>query len=94
MTCPKCKETGILNQANGKDFYFCEKCREEIFLEETSKSKEITQKEIDEIFKDFYWSNTGSYVGNATEIQGQVYITLEEYEQECLSVSPHWSDKE
>lgn len=86
MICPKCKNDGVLNQANGKDFYFCKTCREEIILEEIQPSADITQEEIDAIFNDFYWTNTGNYT--------KQYLTLEEYEQECLSISPHWSDCE
>lgn len=85
MICPKCKNDGILNQANGKDFYFCKTCREEIILEEVQPSADITQEEIDAIFNDFYWTNSGNYA--------KQYTTLEEHEQSCLSISPHWSDK-
>lgn len=88
MTCPKCKKTGILNQANGKDFYYCRVCKEEIFLEETPKAEaDITQEEIDAIFNAFYW------IGMASQSPYKPYVTLEEYEQECLSISPHWSDE-
>jgi len=31
MICPKCKVAGIKNCANGKDFYYCRTCKEEIF---------------------------------------------------------------
>lgn len=89
MICTKCKNDGVLNQANGKDFYFCKTCREEIVLEDKladDEKKEITQQEIDEIFDSFYFTYGSSYM--------KQYITLQEYEQECLSISPHWSDKE
>lgn len=33
MICTKCNETGILNQAGGKDFYYCRTCKIEILLE-------------------------------------------------------------
>lgn len=90
MICFKCKNDGILNQANGKDFYFCKTCREEIVLEDVKPTAEsdITQEEIDSIFNDFYWTNAENYMTSKS------YITLcEYYEQECLSISPHWSDK-
>lgn len=87
MICSKCKNDGILNQANGKEFYYCRTCREEIILEEIPKAEaDITQEEIDAIFDDFYWTNSGCFA--------KQHVTLEEYEQACLSISPHWSDCE
>lgn len=34
MICSKCKDPGILNHANGKEFYYCRTCKVEIGLEE------------------------------------------------------------
>lgn len=81
MICTKCKSDGIKNSANNKEFYFCPKCRVEITLEEVETKDAITQKEIDDMLYDFYYLNKDSYL--------QIY---QDYEQECLSISPHWSD--
>lgn len=82
-----CKESGTKNQANGKEFYFCKKCRIEITLEDSMSVKgveeELSQKEIDDLLYDFYYLNKDSYL--------QIY---QDYEQECLSISPHWSDRD
>lgn len=90
MNCPKCKQTGIKNHANNKEFYYCRKCKQEILQEEDMLASEqpLSQKEIDEIFNDLYWGRM------ATQSPYKPFTTLEEYEQECLSISPHWSDKE
>ena len=34
MICSKCSNPGVLNNANGKEFYYCRVCRDEIPLEE------------------------------------------------------------
>lgn len=84
MVCSKCNSNGTLNHANGKEFYYCKNCKIEIVLEENptaEKDADLTQQEIDEIFNDFGWAYKPS-------------MRSEEYEQECLSDSPHWSDKE
>ena len=33
MICTKCSNEGILNTANGKEFYYCRSCKEEITLQ-------------------------------------------------------------
>lgn len=88
MICKTCKESGIVNKANGKEFYFCKKCRIEITLEDSmsvkgAEEEELSQKEIDDLYNDFYYVNGDSYL--------QIY---QDYEQECLSISPHWSDRD
>ncbi len=32
MICPKCTNPGVQNHANGKDFYYCRTCKDEIVL--------------------------------------------------------------
>jgi hypothetical protein len=54
MICKKCNNTGVLNSANNKEFYYCRVCKEEIFLDE-SEEKQLSQQEISEIFYDFYY---------------------------------------
>lgn len=83
MISKKCNQTGIKNYANGKEFYFCRDCRIEITLEEVETKDSMTQQEIDDMLYDFYYLNKHSYL--------QIY---QDYEQECLSISPHWSDRD
>ena len=74
MTCGKCNESGILNSANGQEFYYCRTCKIEISLEvvdneapylSQSKSTQknyadvsYTDEELDEIAAWFGGSST------------------------------------
>lgn len=51
MMCSKCNKVGILNSANGKDFYYCRTCKTEILLEEVKKDTQSEMIDIDEIIK-------------------------------------------
>lgn len=51
MICSKCHNSAVVNQANGKDFYFCQTCRIEVGLEDKPDYQHI--KSFDSI-DDFY----------------------------------------
>lgn len=44
MVCNKCKNDGILNQANGKKFYYCRTCKDEIYPEEVKAPSAIAAR--------------------------------------------------
>jgi len=46
MICKKCNETGILNHANNKPFYYCRTCKIEITLEIKETSVKSTSKKV------------------------------------------------
>jgi hypothetical protein len=39
MICPKCNEAGVYNEVLGQGFYYCRTCKDEIQLQEASKSE-------------------------------------------------------
>lgn len=45
MICQKCNNPGVLNSANGNDFYYCRSCKDEITLEAVSDLEIITAYE-------------------------------------------------
>lgn len=47
MICPNCKESGVLNHANGIEFYYCRTCKIEIFLEDALKDEDGNKKDSD-----------------------------------------------
>lgn len=46
MICPKCQDSGILNHANGIEFYYCRTCKIEISLEEAPAEHAEKESEV------------------------------------------------
>lgn len=54
MICNKCHNSAVINQANGKDFYFCQTCRVEVSLEDKFNLSEIESFDrIEDFYKHF-----------------------------------------
>jgi len=60
VICEKCKDTGVLNTAGGKDFWYCRTCKDEIGLTPVPKVvQEIERSGLrtaDEYDDDLSWA--------------------------------------
>jgi len=72
MVCQKCKNSGVLNTANHKDFWYCRTCKEEILLE-SKQDEQVDWTEVNRLFEE--WNHDPSVPITLDDLDSSTMIT-------------------